>query len=172
MKDFKKDKSFKNPEGYFEGFTDKLLDKIANSKESTLPKKDGFKVPDGYFNDLHKNIDQKLNQKETQVVPLRSYKKYYYAAASIAAVILVVFGLQWNNAKDITFEDLADADIEAYFEDNELGLTTYEIAEVLLVDQLQINDILEEQLDGENIIEYLDDNIDDIEDLNLEDDEY
>ncbi|MGB5822341.1 MAG: hypothetical protein WBG90_22855 [Saonia sp.] len=178
MKKEHKKSHFKTPEGYFEGLTDRLLDKISDSgsqgKETLLPKKEGFTVPDGYFKDLHHTIDQKLKEKETQVVPLRSYKKYYYAVASIAALVLLVFGLQWTNSdtKDISFEGLASSDIEAYFEDYELGLTSYEIAQVIPVEELEINDILEDGLEQENIIDYLDNNIEDFEDLNFEDDEY
>ncbi len=165
-----KNNDFKTPEGYFESLTDKLLDKLSK-EDSILPKEDGFTIPEGYFDSLHNNIKRKLDGEETQVVQLHRYRKYYFAAASIAAVVLVIFGLNWNLSGETTFEDLASSDIENYFEDNDLGLSSYEIAEVLPMDELDINDILETQLNENNVIEYLSDNIDDFEELNLDNDE-
>jgi hypothetical protein len=167
MEDLNKNNPFKTPEGYFENFTDGLMDKL-NEEKFNLPKVDGFVVPDDYFDDLHKIIQGKLSE-ETKVVQLHPYRKYYLAAASIAAIAVIFLGFNWNNTGEITFEDLANIDIENYFESNDLGLTTYEIAEVLPIDELEINDILENQFDEENVIDYLNDNVDDIEDLNLED---
>ncbi|MEP3209595.1 MAG: hypothetical protein ABJN95_10420 [Maribacter sp.] len=168
MKELNKNNPFKTPEGYFENFTDGLLDKLSEEKLN-LPKDDGFAVPEDYFDGLHKNIQQRLDADETKVVQLHPYRKYYLAAASIAAIVLLFFGFNWNTPKELTFDDIASADIESYFESNELGLTTYEIAEVLPVDELEINEILENQFDEENVIDYLNENVDDIEDLNLED---
>ncbi len=159
---------FKTPEGYFENFTDGLMDKL-NQEKGNLPMEDGFVVPENYFNGLHKKIQEKLNPEETKVVQLNPWKEYYIAAASIAAILIVFFGLNWNFQQEISFEDLASTDIENYFESIELGLTTYEIAELLPVDELEINDILENQFDEENVIDYLNDNVDTIEDLNLVD---
>lgn len=169
--------SFKTPEGYFEGFTDKLLDKMSNleshQEDSVLPKNDGFTIPDGYFEGLNKKIQEKLTDTPPKVIPLRSYRKYYYlAAASVAAILLLTIGLQFNQGQNLTFEELAESEIENYFEFNELGLTTYEIAEVIPVDELEISDILTNQFKDENIIDYLDDHVDDIEELNLTDYDY
>ncbi len=170
MKEQDKQKGFKTPKGYFEGFTDKLLHNI-DKEASSMPKEDGFRVPDNYFEKLSREILQKLDQQETKVKVLHPYRKYYYAAASIAAILVLVITLQFNKGEGITFEDLANSDIESYFDNNELGLTSYELAEVLAINELEISDILETQLNEENIIDYLDDNIDDFEELNLENDE-
>ena len=168
MEELNKNNPFKTPEGYFENLSDGLLDKL-REEELNLPKEDGFATPENYFDGLHESIQKKLDKQEAPVVQLHPYKKFYVAAASIAAMLLVFFGLNWNATEEPSWDDLANADIEAYFETNELGLTTYEIAEVLPIDELEINDILENQLQEENVIEYLNENIDDIEDLNLED---
>jgi len=168
MEELNKKNPFKTPESYFENFSDGLLDKLSEEKLD-LPKEDGFTIPENYFDALHENIQKKLNTEETKVVQLHPYRKYYAVAASIAAIVIVFLGFNWSTPEEVTFDDLASADIESYFESNELGLTTYEIAEVLPVDELEINDILENQFEEENVIEYLNENIDDIEDLNLED---
>ncbi len=171
MKELNKTNSFKTPEGYFEDFTDKLLGKMAKDGPA-LPKKEGFKVPNGYFEALDKEIVQKLNPSETKVIPMNTYRKYYYTAAAVAAVLLLVFGLQWNSDGNFTFEDLANSDIDSYFDNTELGFSTYEIAEMLPLDGLEVYNILENQPNEENILEYLNNTTDNFEDLNLEDDEY
>lgn len=168
MEELEKNNPFKTPEGYFENLTDKLMDKL-NEEKGDLPKEDGFTIPENYFDGLKKSIQEKVDVPETKVVQLHPYRKYYVAIASVAAILLVLVGLNWNSADETTWDDLANADIETYFETNELGLTTFEIAEVLPVDELEINDILENQFEEENVIDYLNENIDDIEDLNLED---
>lgn len=168
MKKTNKNNPFKTPESYFDNFTEDLLDKL-NEEKLDLPETDDFLVPEDYFDGLHKNIQQKLNTQESKVVQLHPYRKYYITAASAAAVVLIFFGLNWNSTEEPSFDDVANADIEAYFETNELGLTIYEIAEVLPVDELEINDILENQFDEKDVIDYLNENIDDFEELNLED---
>lgn len=168
MEEFNKNNPFKTPKGYFENLEGSLLDQLSEEKLN-LPKDDGFAVPSDYFEDLHTRIKQNLDSEETKVVQLRPYRKYYVAAASVAAIVVLFFGFNWNSTATPTFDDLAAADIEAYFETTDLGLTTYEIAEVLPLDELEINDILEDKFEEENVIEYLNENIDDIEDLNLED---
>jgi len=170
MGEKRKNSGFKTPEGYFEGFTDDLLNKM--SKEaSSLPNKEGFKIPEGYFDNLNKEVLEKITEKESKVINLKSYRKYFYVAASVAAILLLVLGIQWRDQSSFTFDDLARTDIEMYLEDNELGLSSYELAEVLLTEEFEVNDILNSEVDDENIIDYLEDNIDDIDELNLEIDE-
>ena len=78
-----KNNGFKTPEDYFEGLKDKLLD--LSEDDSLLPKEDGFVTPEGYFETLKEKITDKITPEETKVIQLNPYRKYYFAAASIAA---------------------------------------------------------------------------------------
>jgi len=167
MKKIDKKNPFKTPEGYFDEFHEKLVERLSDDKV-VIPDKDGFKMPEKYLEGLHKNISQKLDKKDVKVISLKPFRKYYYVAASIAAVAFVVLGLNWNPSEKFGFEDLANTEIETYFEDNELGLNTYEIAEVLPIDELEIIDILDTQFKEEKVLDYLNENLDDFEELNLE----
>lgn len=164
--------NFKTPEGYFEGFTDRLLDRMSNDigelEDSKWPKSEGFKVPEGYFDNLNENILDGLHKNSPKVIALNAgIKKFYYAAAAVAALVLLTIGIRNANNVEPTFESLAKTEIEAYFENSDLGMSTFEIAEVIPVDDLEISDVLDTQLNDENIIDYLNDNVDEIEELNL-----
>ncbi|TAI49183.1 hypothetical protein [Flagellimonas allohymeniacidonis] len=168
--------NFKTPEGYFESFNERLMGKIRGEEEteklSFLPKSDGFSVPEGYFQNLDQKMSSRLGDQETKVISLKTYRKYFYGAVAAAAVFLVIFGLNFNTETPVAFEDLASAEIDAYLESTELDLSSYELAEMVPIDEIEINDVVEEQLESENILEYLDENIEDIDELNLNFEDY
>ena len=165
----KKD-GFKTPEGYFDGLAERTLDRLKKESDG-LPEAEGFKVPDGYFDSLNDEIMAKVRQPETKVIKLTPGRKFLYAAASVAALLLIVIGLQWQDTQGITFDDIASMELEVYFENNTQDMSTYELAELLQADELEITDILDDDWDEENIVEYLGDTIDDLDELNLTDDE-
>lgn len=165
---------FKTPEGYFDSFQDKLMEKLSDEESEILDflenKNDGFKVPKGYFDGLQKDINKRLND-DVKVIPIKSFRNHFMATASVAAVALVLLGFFWNTSDQIDFADLANSDIETYFENNDFGLSSYEIAEEISVDQMVMGDFLETRFSDEHIVDYINENIDNINELNLEDDE-
>ncbi|OWW24789.1 hypothetical protein B4Q04_13055 [Zobellia sp. OII3] len=167
MKPFDKKNPFKTPEGYFEKFDERLFEKLSE-KRSAIPKTEGFKLPEGYFDTLGDKLQQKLNEEgSSKVIPLKSYKKYYYAIAAAAAVLVVALVLNLNKTNEVGFDDLAQADIEYYFDQNELDLSSYEIAEVVPISELEITDMFESSFSEDYVIDYLDENTDYIDELNL-----
>jgi len=76
MKKSNKNNGFKTPEGYFDNFKDRLMNKLSED-DSVLPKEDGFSIPEGYFDTLKDKIVEKNNVEETKVVQLNPYRKYY-----------------------------------------------------------------------------------------------
>jgi len=171
MKKIPKKNSFKTPTGYFEGLAERIQERMQEEDALKLPKEDGFAVPDTYFDDLKKEILANTTQKETPVIQLKPYKRYLYAAAAIAAILVLVIALPWNRAQTITFDDLADIDITSYFESQEMELSSYEIAEVIPVANLEIDEFMETGMDDEQIMNYLEDTIDDLDELNIDLDE-
>ncbi|WP_027067365.1 hypothetical protein [Maribacter sp. Hel_I_7] len=166
----KKNKNpFKTPEDYFDSFEDKLMEKLSKT-ESTIPKDSAFKVPDNYFESFNKSLQEKLNA-EPKVIPLFSIKKIVAVAASIAAIAIIALNYNWSNAEELSFNDLANTDIEAYFENNDFELSSYEIAEVLPVTNTEFSDFLSSPIDSDNLLDYLNENISDFDELNIEDNE-
>ncbi len=160
---------FKTPEGYFESFNERLMDKIA-AEEFIIPKTDGFSVPEGYFDSVHDNITSKITTDESKVISLVDYKKIFFAVASIAAILVLVFYLSPDTTKPVRFDDLANAEIDAYFENTDIGLSSYEIAQVVDIDASELGTINDDaiEIEEEVLIDYLDSNIADFEELNLE----
>ena len=171
MKKIPKKNSFKTPSGYFEGLTERIQERMQEEDAQKFPDKEGFAVPDTYFDDLEKEILANTTQKETPVIQLRSYKNYLYAAAAIAAIVVLVIALPWNRSQTITFDDLAEVDITSYFESQELELSSYEIAEAIPVADLDIDEFMDSGMDDEQIMNYLEDTIDDLDELNIDLDE-
>jgi len=173
MKEQNQKNKFKTPEGYFESFNERLMNRLETEEEDVvsgiIPKADGFAVPEGYFDGVHQDIRDKLGG--SKVISLRSYRTFYYAAASIAAIFVLVLAWNWDNQPQVGFDDLANTEIDAYFESNEFGLTSYEIAEVLPVENIGVIDITDSEIEEENLLEYLNENIEDLDELNLEYDE-
>lgn len=172
MKKVNKNSGFKLPENYLENFNDSLLDKISSQEEIKIPNKEGFTVPKDYFDTLHKNISDKLEDTPTKVIPLKSYKKYYYSAIAAAAIILLFVGINLNKTTNYSIEDIANSDIDSYIEYTDLNFSSYEIAEVVPVDNLDITDILDAGINEENIIDYLEDDLDSFNELNLDSYDY
>jgi len=172
MDKLNKNNSFGVPDGYFDTFSSDIMKKIAK-EDASMPPNEGFKVPEGYFETFNTRLLEQLESTpaETKVIPLKSYKKHYYTAASVAAVVLLFLVVQFNRDKTPFYSDLANSDIENYFEFNDLELTSYDLAEILPIDDLDLNDILEIRLDNDNIIDYLDSHIEDFEELNMHNDD-
>lgn len=172
MNKINKNNSFKVPDGYFDTLSGNIMDKIHKEK-SAMSTSPGFKVPEGYFENLNTKIFQKLENQpvETKIISLKSYKKHFYAVASVAAIVLLFIGIQFNGSKVLSYSDLANSDIEEYFEYNDMELSSYDLAEILPLNDLDLNDILENRLDNDNIIDYLNSHVEDFEELNLHNDE-
>ncbi|MDC6365071.1 MULTISPECIES: hypothetical protein [Flavobacteriaceae] len=174
----KKDKeNFKTPEGYFDSFHERLMDKIQQEEtalgETIIPKSDGFAVPDGYFANLTQDVLSKtIDGQKGKVIQLGAYKKLFYAVAATAAVFFLIFAPNWTAEPEIGFEDLARTEIDDYFDTAELDMSTYEIAEVVSLEDIELSDVMEVNLEAENILDYLDENVEDIEELNLDYSDY
>lgn len=171
MKNISKKNSFKTPPGYFEGLSDQILSKIQEEDAEGLPEMEGFAVPDDYFDKVEKDILTKTVQKEGRVIQLRPYKSYFYAAAAIAVLFVLVIGIEWNSTQSLSFDDLAAADITSYIESKDMELSSSEIAEVVPLASLELDDFMDSTVDNEQIMDYLEESIDDLNELNIDLDE-
>ena len=168
MKKVNEHSGFNVPEGYFDTFTDRVFSKMEMEKVNSSENED-FKLPEGYFDTLTDKILLKVETEKE--VPVRSLKRWYYAAASIAAILLMMLSFPWNKTANNNENILAITDIENYLELDGWGGSSYELTEMFLDNDLELSAIPDNQLDQESVIEYLSANIVDLEELNWNNDD-
>ena len=136
---------FKVPEGYFNDFNQKIVQKIDSIEPNS-----GFRTPVDYFQKIENQIlDQVAYHKEAPP----SYSNYIWKAMAVASVVVLFFV---NEKTALDQNELADFFMEDYLMVN----TTYEIAEhsdysfevanfIENYESIAIDDALEIRLYGE-----------------------
>ncbi|MDC6467884.1 hypothetical protein OAW63_02720 [Flavobacteriaceae bacterium] len=151
---------FKVPTNYFDEFENHLLNKI---NEEVLPKNIGFKTPPGYFNKLDAKIKRKNNSKskEGKLIPVVSKKKFIYAA-SLAAIVILVFSVIKDSTRFYTLEEIEISNIENFINEGNIQLKQHEIS-ILFTDEI-LNNMTSNQsrLSGNQLENYLLENINDL----------
>lgn len=160
---------FKTPSSYFDTFEKKLQDKL-EKENRVLPKESGFTVPPAYFEGLGERIMAKSREedKDFRMIKLSPLRRALAIAASFAGIAFFALSMDWSSDNEINFTDLVNAEIEAYFEDTELDLSTDEIAQVISIESYEINDFMLPQMNEENLLDYFIENVDDYDELNLQ----
>ena len=149
---------FKIPEDYFETFQEQLGKRI-HTKPS-----DGFSVPEGYFESFGKKLEDRLSQKPGKV---RKLSFYIWAGSTgiAAAIILFVILKPASTYTSPKFSDLADAEIENYLEVGYEDLSAYEWTENFPPESLTAEDLIEVEPAEEQLLEYLDQDPNALEEL-------
>ena len=154
-----KETGFKVPKDYFESFEDAFLNEI-KLKEITTDS--GFQVPDNYFDSLEDKITSAVNQeKEIKVIKLVTWRRAAYAAA-IAASLVLMFNIYFNQKSPVTIDTIETASIENYILNEELETT--EIASLFIGDDLSDVQLIHDGFSSESIENYIFDNVE-IEDI-------
>ena len=154
-----KETGFKVPKDYFESFEDAFLNEI-KLKEITTDS--GFQVPDNYFDSLEDKITSAVNQeKEIKVIKLVTWRRAAYAAA-IAASLVLMFNIYFNQKSPVTIDTIETASIENYILNEELETT--EIASLFIEDDLSDVQLIHDGFSSESIENYIFDNVE-IEDI-------
>lgn len=151
-KDIPKNIKYKVPDNYFSSFQERLQVQI-EFEEIVGPKKaTGFKVPEGYFTHFPEKVLQQTKQ-PTKVVSLFK-SKWFYSAASVAAIILFIFILKPFDT-EYTFDTIENDTIAEYLETNTVFLSAYDVGALLTDDELQnISNTI--QLEDTEVLDYLD----------------
>ncbi|MEP5340404.1 MAG: hypothetical protein ABJL44_06005 [Algibacter sp.] len=156
-----KETGFKVPKDYFKNLEDVILSDI---KLKSTTDDSGFKAPEDYFNTLERKILDKISENDNpKVIPLFSKKNLIYIS-SIAAAVLLLFNLSIFE-KELTWDDLDINTVENYIINENIG--TYDIASLLINEELKEEDFINYSLNDEHLETYLMDNLD-IENLIIE----
>ena len=139
-----------SPENYFLKLENEIINKTKKFKE---PKTTGFKTPDNYFEEFDIDLDKRLSSHNTKIVNLNTRKYFKIIAYSVAASLLLFFGL--NNfvfdKNNYNIESIQIAEIEKWIDEDLISFNSYDIDETFSDVELTIaNDYSDE------ILEYLD----------------
>ncbi|MFD0989607.1 hypothetical protein ACFQ1R_05830 [Mariniflexile jejuense] len=150
---------FKVPKDYFESLEDSILSDL---KLKELSPKSGYTTPDNYFNTLEDNIINTINQtKEVKVVKLITWRKAAYATAVAASLILMI-NVFFNNTKNITIDTIETASIENYIIDEDVEAN--EFASLFTKEDLQDVQLITDGYNSETLENFVFDNLE-IEDI-------
>ncbi|WP_432411409.1 hypothetical protein [Rasiella sp. SM2506] len=157
---------FKIPEGYFEEFDARMLDKL---KEEQLPKNTGFTVPEGYFDTVEEKIVQTETTSNWKVLrneqPIRTTQKrkiVLYAIAGVAAVVTLILTVYpFGTHNSFSFDDINATAVSAYIQDGELDLSADDLSIYLQDEDFETLMGSSEEISVENLSDYLFNNLDD-----------
>ncbi len=160
----KKDKShnnndgFKVPEGYFESFENKLFEKIDSDTDSQRSSKmnSGFNAPEDYFDTLKDTILQKIDNDtpKGKLISLQTRRNILYFSG-IAAMIAIIISISIPKESEVNFDTIEIVDIDAYFNEEGIELSTAEIAALLDDDIIYSETFEKELIDDKILLEYL-----------------
>lgn len=161
---------FKVPEGYFGKLSQRLQDDSVKAGQPVWPEEAGFQMPEGYLESFETRLRARMEAQTGKVRRLRFAHVGWAVAAAAAITIILVLRPSAQEAP-AAFEDLASNEISLYLETGFEELNAYELAEVLPMDEIAMEDVLESLPEEEHILDYLDGEVERYEDYDLENDE-
>ena len=163
---------FKTPDGYFDDLENRLYENTTvhmindslvpdNKKDNldtessplkNIDKDAGFKVPVSYFDELELHIKKPLKPK---VIGLKE-RRISLLSLSIAASILLFFGIKYYNVEPNTFDQLVfeKNEIENWIETDLISFDSYEIAEIYRDVELEQTIYIDQEID--DYLDYMD----------------
>lgn len=164
------DNGFKAPKDYFESFEDNLFARLNmedHSNDINKPEQPGFTMPENYLNDFENELFQKLEldniPKKGKVISLFSRKQFYHAA-SIAAVLILVFFIinpfnKGGKQELLTFEAIEYDSFENYLNTGDIELNAYDLADLYDINDEELEELTETTIENNQLYEYLSDEI-------------
>lgn len=143
---------FKTPDNYFNTFEEQLFNTLESKSSMQNIESHGFNVPQNYFETLDEKLESLIHsEKESKVIKV-NWKRVVYTT-SIAACLVLIFSLGFNNSKNITFESIETASIETYIQEEDY--TSYEIASLLDVAELETENFTDKAIPDSDLENYL-----------------
>lgn len=171
MKKNKKNSGFKIPDNYLEQFSDDLLQKLEVGESEA--KNNPFTIPEDYWQTLEKEVLKKTTENKKPKKSTIRLVPYYLVAASVALIIFLTIGIEKNKTveSDLTFANLEETELQLYLQEVYLEEPSSEL--ILLIPEEGFKWEVEEvnTLNGENILQYLEDTIEETDEFNIYEDE-
>lgn len=154
-----KNTGFKVPNDYFKSVEDTILNDL---KLKEIAPTSGYKLPTNYFDSLEdKIINASKLEKEVKVIKLFTWRKVAYATA-VAASLILMFNIFFNNTERITINSIETASIENYIINE--GLETNDIASLFTNEDLSSVHLINDGFSSEKLENYIFNNLE-IEDI-------
>ena len=160
---YRKDSGFKVPENYFQDFEARLMSQLPTVEENFIlhEKSSPFKVPDAYFDQFESRLNERLNIKETRVIPLNNRKKLLFYVAGVAAVLAVIFSsVVFNRSQSFEYNDLDILAVENYLLES-FDYSSPEETHLLKEGDFTFATSPNAGVDREALLEYLNENMED-----------
>jgi hypothetical protein len=150
-----KETGFTAPKNYFKDAEDSFSTFLIEDK---FPKENGLVAPKGYFKDLEQSIINKIAlKKEVRVLSLR-IRLLQYMPIGTVAVIALLLSLNYlipSNTESISFDTLAQSDIENWIVENSNELSNQDFATLLPNNIADENDFALTDIKNDEIEEYI-----------------
>jgi len=154
-----KNTGFKVPKDYFGSLEDAILTDL---KLKEMAPETGYKVPENYFESLeHKITNAIVPEKEVKVIKLFTWRKAAYVSA-VAASLILMFNIFFNNTNNVNIENIETASIENYILNEDLESS--EIASLFTDEDLSDVQLINDGYSSETLENYIFDNLE-IEDI-------
>lgn len=154
-----KETGFKVPKDYFGSLEATILTDLKLKEQAP---ESGYKVPDNYFDSLEQKITNAIvPEKEVKVIKLFTWRKAAYMSA-VAASLILMFNIFFNNTNNVTIENIETANIENYILNEDLE--TSEIASLFTDEDLSYVQLINDGYSSETLENYIFDNLE-IEDI-------
>jgi len=148
--------SFSIPSNYFETVEDIVITKL---KAESI-QEENSQIPDNYFDSVEPKVFEKIHR-NSNLISLKNNVIKILIPFAVAASLLLIFILK-TNASKVTFDSLANDDIEQFIENDLISINTENIATAFPEIELT-TDFIQETISNDELLNYL--NRENIEEL-------
>lgn len=164
---YTKDSGFRVPEDYFSNLEIDVFACMENPDFLDIKETGhGFSTPPGYFENFEDRVMMRVKKSDSKVITLFR-KEYFYYAAAVAAMLVLMLGNFFPNStqtETVGWDDIEVTALESYLEEGvEMGyidLSSSEYSEFFvsgdLVDETDFDEVT-----SEAVFEYIDENVED-----------
>lgn len=144
---------FKTPDGYFDSFESRLINKMNIQKEMDGIQNTGFTVPPHYFEQVADSIKEKIATEPKSKLRSITFYKNAGMISGIAAALLIMVAIITKSSNNLSINQIETASIENYL--NDANLSTYDIASYLNEDDLELDHFVANSFSEESLENYL-----------------
>ena len=150
-----KENGFSIPENYFNDVEERLSCFLT---EDSIIKKKPFTTPDSYFESLEDIIISKVSTEvnTTKVISLKQ-RIIKVIPIGVAASIMLFISLNYLNNfnTEVSFDNLAESDIETWILENSTEMTSQDIATFIPTENIITDDFTFTTIDSQEIEDYI-----------------